>query len=259
MSESLQQGREAMDIGEFVQAEKAFRAHLKAHPESGDGHFWLAEALAEQGRADEAITCYRDGLKNAPQDLEALMSLGDLYFEAGESASALEVYQQVLSHGEIADAWVSIGLVHYSSERIEEAIAAYRKALLLEKDNVFALNSLGDALYASGDNEAACDCYKRVIDLDPEDAQAHFNLAEMHYDDADLKLAEEECRTALRLDPGLSSAYLTLGNLYLDQERLREAVTAYEEFLSRESSPAAHEIVTEVRLLLEGLHEQIGG
>jgi len=258
MSEALQQGREAMDIGEFVQAEIEFRSHLEAQPDNADGHFWLAEALAEQGRSDEAIACYLNGLKFAPADLEALMSLGDLHFEAGDSDSALKVYREVLSHGEVADAWVSIGLVHYSLERIEEAVSDYRKALVLEKDNVFALNSLGDALYASGDNEAACDCYKRVIALDPQDAQAHFNLAEMHYDSGELKLAEEECRAALRFDPGLSAAYLTLGNLHLDQEQLREAVTAYEEFLSRETSSAAHEIVTEVRLLLEGLHEQIG-
>ena len=187
------------------------------------------------------------------------MSLGDLFFESGDSRQALETYSRVLEISEEVDAWVSIGLVHYSNENIEASISAYRKALLIEGDNVFALNSLGDALYASGDAEAALDCYRRVIQLDPQDAQAHFNLAEMYYDDGNLADAERECRSALEFDPGFSSAYLTLGNLYLDQEKLREAVTAYEEFLARETSPAAHEIITEVRLLLEGLREQVEG
>ena len=124
--------------------------------------------------------------------------------------------------------------------------------------SITALTSLGDALYGSGDEEAALDCYRRVIELDPEDAQAYFNLAETYYDGGNLQAAEEYSRLALQHDPGLSPVYLTLGNLYLDQERIREAVTAYEEFLSRETSDAAHEIVTEVRLLLEGLHEQLG-
>ena len=57
--------------------------------------FWLAEALAEQGRTAEAIRAYRGGLDKDPHDLDALMSLGDLYFESGEGDKALAIYQQV--------------------------------------------------------------------------------------------------------------------------------------------------------------------
>ncbi len=140
---------------------------------------------------------------------------------------------------------------------MEQAVEAYRKALALEPGLVFALTSLGDALYGQGENEAALATYRKALEWDPQDAQAHFSLAEMYYDTGDLGAAEAECRQALRLDPGLTYAYLTLGNACLDQENLRQAVTAFEEFLSRERSPAASEVREEVKLLLEGLREQL--
>ncbi len=79
----------------------------------------------------------------------------------------------------------------------------------------------------------------------------------MYYDTGDAAAAEKECREALRLDPGLTSAYLTLGNLCLDQERAREALHFFQEFLLREKSAGAEEIRQEVAAVVEGLKAEL--
>ena len=49
MTDKLQQGREAMDIGDYAEAEAYYRAVHEAQPDNSEACFWLAEALAEQG------------------------------------------------------------------------------------------------------------------------------------------------------------------------------------------------------------------
>jgi tetratricopeptide (TPR) repeat protein len=79
----------------------------------------------------------------------------------------------------------------------------------------------------------------------------------MYYDTGDLESAAKSCREALRLDPGFAFAYLTLGNICLDQEKPREALQAFQEFLMRERSPAAKEVRDEVAAVVEGLKAEL--
>lgn len=257
LEDLMKKGREALEIGEFAEAARAFRQAVHAAPGSAEAHELLAEALVEGGQLRDGIEMYCRARELDPDNVDLLFALGDAYFEVGQAEQALQTYQAIVDRQPQADAWVSMGLVHFNQERVEQAIDCYRRALQLEEDSVFALNSLGDAFFARGENETALDCYRRVIALDPEDAQAHFNLAELHYDLGDPRAAETECREALRLDPGLAFAYLTLGNLCLDEEKPREALHNFQQFLLHERSPGSKEIREEVAAVVEGLKAEL--
>ena len=95
------------------------------------------------------------------------------------------------------------------------------------------------------------------MEIDPEDPAAHFNLGELYYDMEELEEAEAECREAVRLDPTFSMAYLTLGGICMDQERTKDAVRYFEQYLRYEKSPQAGDMIAEVRAVVEGLKEEL--
>jgi hypothetical protein len=54
-------------------------------------------------------------------------------------------------------------------------------------------------------------------------------------------------------------AYLTLGGICMDQERTRDAVAYFEQYLKYEKSPQASDMIAEVKAVIEGLKEELNG
>ena len=141
--------------------------------------------------------------------------------------------------------------------RHEQTGARLAHLACADPNNVFALNALGDLYYGLGDNEKAIAAYQKGIEIDPSDATARFNLGELYYDMDDLESAERETLQAIRLDPNFTMSYLTLGNICIDQERVAEAIEHFENYLKREHSPQAREMIAEVKAVVEGLKEEM--
>lgn len=259
VEELLEDARRAIETGDAAKAATLLQEALQIDPQDVDLHLLLGEALVETGRLEEAIRVFEKGRSLSPQNEQLLFALGDACFEAHAPDRALEIYREIVKLGGdgVVDAWVSIGLVHFNQERVDDAVNSYREALKRDPDSVFALNSLGDGFFAQGKTDEAIQSYCRVVEIDPEDAQAHYNLAELYYDLQDLTQAERECRRAIDLDPALSFAWLTLGNICLDQEKSQEALQAFQEFLRHEQSPAAADIRNEVAAVIDGLKAEL--
>lgn len=255
VEELLEGARRAVEAGEPEKAATLLYKALQIEPQDVDLYLALGEALVDTGKLTEAIAVLEKGYSLSPQHEQLLFALGDACFEAHAAARALEVYSAIVNLGGdgVVDAWVSIGLVHFNQERVDEAVKCYQEALKRDPNSVFALNSLGDGLFAQGKTDEAITSYRRVVEIDPDDAQAHYNLAELYYDLEDLVKAESECRRAIELDPALSFAWLTLGNICLDQEKPAEALHSFQEFLRHEQSPAAADIRNEVAAVIDGL------
>ncbi|MGO8756480.1 MAG: tetratricopeptide repeat protein [Gallionellaceae bacterium] len=64
----------------------------------------------------------------------------------------------------------------HQANRLEQAIAIYRRTLLLKPDYADAHNNLGLALQDHGDLDAAIECYRTALALNPDHGQAHSNL-----------------------------------------------------------------------------------
>lgn len=62
-------GNEAYEQGDYVKAEELYRASLEADPENAEVYFNLANALAKQGKTEEAIQTYMEyrSLADSPE------------------------------------------------------------------------------------------------------------------------------------------------------------------------------------------------
>jgi hypothetical protein len=70
----------------------------------------------------------------------------------------------------------NLDAVFAQTDKLAEAVAAYRQALALQPDHVGALCALGNALQAQDKPDEAAAAYRRAIALQPDDAVAHCNL-----------------------------------------------------------------------------------
>src|SRR3954447_7941758 len=104
----------------------------------------LGNALAEQGRLDEAVAAYRTAIELKPTYPEAHSNLGNALVEQG---------------------------------RLDEAVTAYRTAITLEPTYPEAHSNLGNALAEQGRLDEAVTAYRTAIELDPTCAEAHYAYA----------------------------------------------------------------------------------
>ena len=94
--------------------------------------------------------------------------------------------------------------------KMEEAAAAYRKALVIDPDLVPAIVNLANIHYARDELIEAQALYERAIGLDPDCFEAHFNLGNIHHDLGRFEDALHCYRGAVRLNPAYPDAHFYL-------------------------------------------------
>jgi tetratricopeptide (TPR) repeat protein len=94
--------------------------------------------------------------------------------------------------------------------KMEEAAAAYRKALIVDPDLVPAIVNLANIHYARDELIEAQALYERAIGLDPDCFEAHFNLGNILHDLGRFEGALGCYRDAVALNPAYADAHFYL-------------------------------------------------
>ena len=94
--------------------------------------------------------------------------------------------------------------------RMEEAAAAYRKALELDPYLVAALINLANIHYSRDELVEAQALYERAIGLESDFFEAHFNLGNIYHDLGRFAEAQSCYREALKLNPFYADAHFYL-------------------------------------------------
>ena len=90
-----------------------------------------------------------------------------------EMAAALEA--EVERNPENLEAWVQLGNIYYDHDQAPKAVHAYEKALALAPDNADLLTDLGVMYRRTGNPEQAVASFDRAIAADPSHETARFN------------------------------------------------------------------------------------
>lgn len=155
----------------------------------------LAEISAKAKGSDSAESQYKTGL-------EALW--------LGNYDNAVGYFENAINRNpRRADAWVQVGYCKVKQGKNEEAIKAYRQALLLKPGSDEVLNKLGDAYYYLGRLTEAIASYKEAARLRPRSAEAHYNLALVYFENDKQNLAVGEARILKQLDEKLYEKLLS--------------------------------------------------
>jgi tetratricopeptide (TPR) repeat protein len=116
-----------------------------------------ADALADTGRQEEALTLLKDALSGAPEDDDLAMKLGAVFEESGRVEEAEKEFRRIIERDPLhAPALNYLGyMLADRGLRLPEAVTFIERALKIDPDNPAYLDSLGWALFKQGKPEEA--------------------------------------------------------------------------------------------------------
>ncbi len=137
-------------------------------------------ALEAQGRLDEAMQCYLDAVRIAPNPARAHLNRGNVLLLQGDLDGALAAFRTALDHQpDYAGAYYNIGNALLGNRQFDEAVASYRSALQINPDYAEVHCSLGVALKELGQLDEAVASFQKALQIDPGLVEAHLNLGSL--------------------------------------------------------------------------------
>ena len=194
-------------------------------------------AIAEQhrlaGRLAAAEQLCRDVLRALPRNAEALHLLGLVAHQAGNTQAAIDLIRQAIAaDGSVALFHCNLGEMSRLVGRIDDAVAAGRRALELQPSYPQALNNLGIAYLDRGDHDSAIKCLEQALRLAPNVSEAHSNLGNVWRAQGKLDEAIAAYRRAIAVKPANAEAHNNLGTVFRDRKKPEQAEAAFREALA---------------------------
>jgi Tfp pilus assembly protein PilF len=181
------------------------------------------DALAAEGRTDEAIAHLEKAISLHPKFLEAHVLLGSAYIRA---------------------------------QQLDKAESALRRALKVDSKSAEAHFGLGEVYreqkkYAEAEKEL-------LAGLKIQDSwQGHLALGRLYWEQGDVAKAGPQVGKALKQKPDLAEGHLLAGNILLKAHQAENALTEFEEYLRLEpKGKFAAEAQAMVQKIKKALAEQ---
>lgn len=133
--------------------------------------------------------------------------------EEGKYDEALALYKRMLEAYEDAEVYYNIGHIKTAQEKYDEALIAFRRAVMINNLHAHAYKQMGKVHVQKGDPEKAEEYFQKAGDI----------FLERNMDSE----AEEAYKEVLKINPDTTNVYNSLGILYRKQRKYGEALKQY--------------------------------
>jgi len=194
--------------------------------------------LEAQGRIDEAMQCYLEAIRLAPNPARAHLNHGNVLLLKGDLKGALDTFRTALEHQpDYAGAYYNIGNALLGNRQLDEAVASYRRALEIQPDYAEVHCSLGVALKELGQLDGAIASFLKALQINPDLAEGRLNLdvavgdifnrGNILMGSGQLVEAVAHYRRVLEIQPDYTEAHTTLGVALMCLGQVEGAVASY--------------------------------
>ena len=164
----------------YSAADDYFARAIASAPQRADFLGNYANALLEQGRIDEAMSCCQRSLELNGKQAHVHNILGNIHLAQHRYAAAAESFRMALSlRLDYPHALNNLGNALQKMNQLGEAVACYEQALALQDNYAEAWNNLGQALKRMDRIDDARTCFRKAVDLRANFANATENLAQV--------------------------------------------------------------------------------
>jgi tetratricopeptide (TPR) repeat protein len=219
------------------------KTQIEANPKHLRSHYLLGAVNFDKGKVDAAIANFKACLALAPDFQQANEKLLLAYQKSGRREEALVHLQKMLNRDASPEGYNTAGVMYYQSQKIDEAIAAFKSALQINpryqpaKDNLHQLyREQGVAALAAETYPAAMSFFSEALQLNPTDSTLYNLTGEVYARSGDYQNAIVEYKKGLQFNPGdtdarqnLARSYNNLGVQLTQSERWEEAIGAYQQ------------------------------
>lgn len=235
-SATIQKNRESF----LKDAEAQAREAIATDPGLPEAHFYLGQALREQGRLDEAAESFRAAIQSEPQYSEAYSGLGMVRLTQNSPVEAGANFKQAIQiNSGNSTAHFGLGRVLLQQGQIDEAIKELNTALYQFPNSAPVRLALGEAYLQQGNTIAAVKEFQEAIRIKPENADAYLHIASIRESRGDIEHALAELRSGLEMMPNNADLHLRLADDSLRLEKLDDAIKEYSVVMNSPSPNAA--------------------
>jgi tetratricopeptide (TPR) repeat protein len=218
-------------------AVEQYEALVKIEPNNADNHLvlgglyiWNKDLLKAEGE-------FKAAQQVDPGSEEAITQLARLYAEEGDSKRAIETLNSVPEAGRSSKIYSAMGATYEQQKDYKNAVAAYQRALVLDKDNLDAMHGLAQNLANDNQIEAALNQYKSLQAADPQDWQASIEAARLYRHVGKFDLAMESLKKAEALVQDSSEVAYEEAIVFEAQGKFDDAAALFQKLVARSASP----------------------
>jgi tetratricopeptide (TPR) repeat protein len=222
-------------------SEALFRHALEVTRDNALAHESLGNALAKQGRIEEAEPHFAEAVRIRPKSPEALSDLGLTRIMHGKVEEGIELYRAAIAvkssdwkaHNNLARALCLQG-------KFDEGVKEYQTALELNPGATDTRGFLAAALAELGKPNEAKSVFEEALKLKPDDAAAQFKYASLLMALGQAEAAAPHFRAALQYGPGDAETHRRYGLLLGSSGNTREAIEQFREAIRLQPGAEAH-------------------
>jgi len=167
---------------------------------------------------------------------ETLERQGELLAQEAFQFMQFQQYDLALSQAKLAKAGLKLapydkravfdlGVAYHRLDRLDLAVAQYKRTVVLESDFWPGINNIGLVEYERGDVAAALEQWEKAVAIDPEAAEPRLAIAVVRYDQGEVEEGLLLGEQAITLDPQYADLEFLRENLWGD--KLIEATQAF--------------------------------
>ena len=262
IQQALNLGLQALNQGNFVNAEQYFNQVLAVIPNEPNSLFLLGALRLRQERMYEAESLMHQALPNHPNKAEVYNSLGNLKGKMQQAEQAVSYYLEAIKHkanfgiaylnlglaySELnqhenavkslkqacqllpnnASAWSSLADSYKELALYDEALGVYDKALSIDSNRIITLNNKGTLLRVLQRPNDARACYQKALTVNKTVPEVNFNMACASYDAGAYEDTESYLQQTIALDPAYVEAHETLNRMYWEHGKFDQFTQSY--------------------------------
>lgn len=233
----LQPGTQSREV--LTLAIEQYEAMVRIEPKSSDNHLLLGRLYFLNKDAVKAEAEFKTAVSLDPNSEEAITNLAFLYNEEGANTKAAELLRSVPEGKRSAKIYAALGSTYEQQKDYKNAIAAFRQALAMDKENLDAMRGLAQNLSNDNQMEAALEQYRTIQDADPQDATAALRVAEIYRRMGKFDLALENLKKAGALVQDSLEIPYNEALILEAQGKYEEAAAVLQKLVGRPLAPEA--------------------
>lgn len=200
----------------------------EVNPENSLIVFELAMCYERIDKVEESIRYYLKYLDIDPFAENVWFSLGMLYGSLNDVKKALEAYDYALAiNPDYTSAYYNKAGVLVNDENYTEAIKVYEELLKYEENDPQILCYIGECYEKLGNLPDALRSFKKSLRIDNNFGDGLFGISLVYFDKKRYNIGEQYIYDALKVDPENSEYWFMLGEIKNAQNKLCEALDAY--------------------------------
>jgi tetratricopeptide (TPR) repeat protein len=225
--------KEYISLQNWEDAAKILEGIVKEKPDQ-ETYKTLLEVYEKMSSSIGAVSVLRRMIDLTPDDVNVKIKLADALSNAGRTAEAIGVFEELLDSlkgQDLLSVYSSLGYLYAETGENEKAISFYLKALKLNDSDANIYQNLSLLYEKTGQKDEANKYLARAIELKPASQDDKLKLAGNLLETGKIKEAEQSVRDYLKDNPKSMDAWLLMTSIAQKNGDKAVLKTAYEKIL----------------------------